>query len=46
MQVGSWMPTPAQIGREAITVVLGALVAALIVSQLPPLRDYIKRAWS
>ncbi len=34
-------PTPQAIGREAVLVILGGLVAAVILSQLPKLRDYI-----
>ncbi len=39
------IPTPAAIGREAITVLAGALLAALIISQFPALKVWIKRQW-
>ena len=46
MKVASLIPTPVEIGREALVVVLGALVAAVIIGQLPQVRDYIKRQWA
>jgi len=39
------IPPPAAIGREAIIVVAGAIVAAFVVGQLPAVRDWIKRQW-
>lgn len=39
------MPTPTEIGREAIIVLGGALLAALIVGQLPGVREWIKAQW-
>lgn len=40
------IPTPTAIGREALIVIGGAVVAALIVSQLPALQAWIKRQWN
>ncbi len=39
------LPAPSSIGREAITVIAGALLAALVIGQFPPVRDWIKRQW-
>lgn len=39
------IPAPAEIGREALIVVGGAIVAALIIGQVPALRDWIRRQW-
>jgi hypothetical protein len=41
-----WMPTAPEIAREALIVLGGALLAALIVGQFPPLREWIKDNWS
>lgn len=40
-----WLPAPKEVGREALIVLGGALIAALIVGQLPALRDWIKAQW-
>lgn len=40
-----FLPRPAEIGREAVIVIAGALLAALIIGQLPGVRDWIKRQW-
>lgn len=39
------LPRPADIVTEAITVVAGALLAALLVGQLPGLREWIAEQW-
>lgn len=39
------IPTPAAITREALTVIAGALLAALIIGQLPPVKAWIKKQW-
>lgn len=39
------IPKPAEITREALIVIGGALLAALVIGQLPPVRDWIKRQW-
>jgi hypothetical protein len=45
MKLAAYVPTFPQISREALTVIAGALLAALIVSQLPPVKAYIRQAW-
>ena len=40
-----YLPTVPEIGREALIVIGGAIVAALIVSQFPALQDWIKKQW-
>ena len=39
------IPKPVEIGREAIIVLLGAIVAAAVIGQLPSLRAWIKAQW-
>lgn len=39
------IPAPTDIAREALIVLGGALIAALIVGQIPGLRDWIKAQW-
>ena len=39
------IPTLPEVGREALIVLGGALIAALIVGQIPGLRDWIKAQW-
>lgn len=39
------LPTLPAISREALTVIAGALLAALIMSQFPPVKAWIKRQW-
>ena len=46
VKVASLIPSPVEVGREALVVLLGALVAAVIIGQLPQVRDYIKRQWA
>ena len=46
MKIPSFLPAPADIGREAIIVIAGALVAALIIGQLPAVREWIKAQWA
>ena len=40
------IPAPAEVGREAIIVIAGALLAALIVGQLPALKTWIREQWT
>ena len=40
------IPHPNSIIHEALVVVGGAIVAALIVGNLPVLRDFIKKQWA
>jgi hypothetical protein len=39
------IPKPTEIGREALIVVGGAIIAALIIGQMPGVRAWIKRQW-
>lgn len=45
MKIPAFIPGPFEIGREALIVVGGALLAALIVGQFPSLKDWIKAQW-
>ena len=40
------VPTPSQIGREALIVLAGAVLAAFIVGQMPELKRWIKQQWT
>lgn len=40
------IPTLPEVTREAVTVIAGAVLAALIIGQLPELKAWIKRQWS
>lgn len=40
------IPKPAELGHEALLVVGGAILAALIIGSMPGVRDWIKRQWS
>ena len=42
---GKIIPTGSEVAREAIIVVAGAIVAALVIGQMPRVRDWIKRQW-
>ncbi len=39
------IPTLPEISREALIVIGGALLAALIMSQFPPVKAWIKKQW-
>lgn len=39
------IPTPVEFGREALILVGGALLAALLMRQFPALRAFIRDAW-
>lgn len=39
------LPSVPEVGREAIIVIAGALLAALIMSQFPAVRAWIKKQW-
>lgn len=41
----SFLPSGAELAREALIVIGGALIAALIVSRLPGMKQFIKDAW-
>lgn len=45
MQIKQFIPSIQEIGREAVIVLGGAILAALIVGQFPALRDWIKTQW-
>ena len=46
MKLPAVLPTPTQIGREALIVMGGALLAALLMSMWPAGKAYIKKAWA
>ena len=39
------IPKPTEIGREALIVLAGAIVAAFIIGQFPPVKAWIKKQW-
>lgn len=45
MKVTAFLPGPADVAREALIVLAGAVIAAAVVGQLPALRDWIKAQW-
>lgn len=45
MKAAKLIPAPVEIGREALIVLGGALLAALIVGNVPAVRDWIKQQW-
>jgi hypothetical protein len=45
MGLSKIIPAPAEVGREALIVIAGALLAAFVVGRLPALRDWIKTQW-
>ena len=45
MKVRAVIPKPAEVGREALIVIAGAIIAALIIGQLPGVKSWIKRQW-
>lgn len=45
MNLRSFIPGPAEIGREAIILICGALLAALIMRQWPAGKTFIRDAW-
>jgi hypothetical protein len=45
MKLSKIVPGPAEISREALIVIGGALLAALVIGQLPGVRDWIKAQW-
>lgn len=38
-----WIPSLSEIGRETIIIMAGALIAALIMSRLPALRQFVQQ---
>lgn len=45
MKPPAFIPSLPEVGREALVVLAGALLAALIVGQLPPVRDWMRKQW-
>lgn len=45
MSIKAIIPKPAEIGREAVIVIGGAALAALVIASVPSLREWIKRQW-
>lgn len=45
MNVKAFIPTPAEFGREALILVGGAILAALLMRQFPALKAFIRDAW-
>lgn len=46
MKLKAVIPAPTDIGREAIVVIAGALIAAFVIGQLPAVREWIKTQWA
>ena len=45
MTVKAFLPTVPEIGREALILIAGALIAAAVMNRWPAGRAYIKAAW-
>lgn len=39
-------PKPSAIVREAVVIMAGAMLAALIVGRMPSVKDWMRRQWS
>lgn len=46
MSMKSIIPSAPEIGREALIVIGGAVLAAVIMSQVPSLQNWIKSMWN
>ena len=46
MTTPRFLPHPAEVTREALIVMGGAIIAALVIGQLPSVRQWIKAQWS
>lgn len=46
MNIKAVIPKPVEIGREALIVIAGALIAAFVIGQLPAVRNWIKEQWA
>ena len=46
MQLKSFIPSVPEIGKEALIVIGGAIVAAVIMGYIPALQDWIKAQWA
>jgi hypothetical protein len=45
MKLPAFVPGLEDVGREALIVIGGALLAALVMSRMPRVKAYIKQAW-
>ena len=45
MKTPNFIPSLPEVGRETIIVLAGALAAAFIIGQLPPVREWIRKQW-
>lgn len=45
MKLPAFVPSAPEIGREAIILICGALIAAFLMRQLPSVRTYIRDSW-
>lgn len=45
MKLPAVIPKPVEIGREALIVLAGAIIAAAVVGQFPALRDWMRAQW-
>ena len=46
MNLKNIIPSAPEIGREALIVIGGAIVAAIIMGYVPALQDWIKAQWN
>lgn len=42
----SIIPSPGEVGKEAVILIAGAVLAALIMSQFPELKKWIRAQWN
>jgi hypothetical protein len=45
MKLPKIIPSAPEVGREALIVVLGAIVAAFVIGQLPGVKAWINQQW-
>lgn len=45
MKLPAFVPKPPELAREALIVLGGAILAALVIGQVPALREWIKAQW-
>lgn len=45
MKAPAIIPKPVEVGREALIVLGGALLAAFVMGQFPALRAWVKKQW-
>lgn len=45
MKIAKIVPSVPEVGREALIVIGGAILAALVISQVPGLRAWIQKQW-